>query len=230
MHQLLVFRDQKLLKHALTHRSYINENPHTQTHNERLEFLGDALLNFLSGEYLYSLYPEKEEDELTRMRSALVNELQLAEFARDVGIPEKMLLGKGAILEKGQENPNLLSSTFEALVGAYYLDSNSDVEAVRLVVQPLFNSVAEDIVAYSSNLDIKNTFQEWVQHNISPKPPQYVTLQISGLSHNPVFLSKVLVNGKQLGEGRGNSKKQAEKAAARNALSNKDALLKIHEM
>ncbi len=222
MHQLLRFRNQELLNHALTHRSYVNENPQTQKHNERLEFLGDALLNFLSGEYLYSLYPEKEEDELTRMRSALVDEVQLAKFAVDVGVPEKMLLGKGAILEKGQENPNLLSSTFEALIGAYYLDRNSDIEAIRLIVQPLFNSVVEEIVIYRSNLDVKNQFQEWVQHNLSPKPPKYVTLQISGLSHNPVFLSKVVVNGKQFGEGRGNNKKEAEKAAAKDALAKID--------
>ena len=219
MHQLLRFRKQELLNHALTHRSYVNENPHVHKHNERLEFLGDALLNFLSGEYLYSRYPEKEEDELTRMRSALVDEVQLAKFAVDVGVPEQMLLGKGAILEKGQENPNLLSSTFEALLGAYYIDYNYDIEAVRLIVQPLFNSVVEEIVLSRSNLDVKNQFQEWVHHNISPKPPKYVTLQVSGLSHKPVFLSKVLVNGKHFGEGRGNNKKEAEKSAAKNALA-----------
>jgi ribonuclease-3 len=190
-----------------------------QKHNERLEFLGDALLNFLSGEYLYSRYPEKEEDELTRMRSALVDEIQLAQFAIQVGVHEKMLLGKGAILEKGYENRNLLSSTFEALVGAYYLDNNSNIEALKAIIHPLFTSIAEDIVASRSNLDVKNKFQEWVQHHITHNPPKYVTLQVSGLSHNPVFLSKVLVNGKQFGEGRGKNKKEAEKAAAADALA-----------
>lgn len=219
MHQLLRFRNQELLRRALTHRSYVNESPQAKEHNERLEFLGDALLNFLSGEYVYSCYPEKEEDELTRMRSALVDEVQLAQFAIQVGVHEKMLLGKGAILEGGYQNPNLLSSTFEALLGAYYLDNNSQIEAVKAIIQPLFNSVSEDLVTSRSNLDIKNQFQEWVQHHISPTPPKYVTLQVGGLSHNPVFLAKVLVNGKKFGEGRGSNKKEAEKAAAKDALA-----------
>ncbi|MDJ0617751.1 MAG: ribonuclease III [Calothrix sp. MO_192.B10] len=217
MHQLLRFRNQELLRHALTHRSYANENPQAKEHNERLEFLGDALLNFLSGEYLYNCYPEKEEDELTRRRSALVDEVQLAQFAIEVGVHEKMLLGKGAILEGGYENPNLLSSTFEALIGAYYLDNNSDIAAVRAIIQPLFESVSEHITS-RSNLDIKNQFQEWAQRHISPTPPKYVTLQVGGVSHSPVFLAKVLVNGKLFGEGRGSNKKEAEKAAAKDAL------------
>ncbi|MDJ0797097.1 MAG: ribonuclease III [Calothrix sp. MO_167.B12] len=217
MHQLLRFRNQELLRRALTHRSYANENPQAKEHNERLEFLGDALLNFLSGEYLYNRYPEKEEDELTRRRSALVDEVQLAEFAIEVGVHEKMLLGKGAILEGGYENSNLLSSTFEALIGAYYLDNNSDIEAVRAIIKPLFESVSEHITSRSS-LDVKNQFQEWVQHHISSTPPKYVTVQVGGASHSPVFLAKVLVNGKQFGEGRGSNKKEAEKAAAKDAL------------
>jgi len=218
MHQLLRFRNQELLNRALTHRSYVNENSQANKHNERLEFLGDALLNFLSGEYLYSRYPDKEEDELTRRRSALVDEVQLAQFAIDVGVHEKMLLGKGAILEGGYQNPNLLSSTFEALIGAYYLDNNSDIEAIKLIIHPLFDSVSDNVVASRSNVDVKNQFQEWVQQHISSTPPKYVTLQVGGLSHSPVFLAKVLVNGKKFGEGRGNNKKEAEKAAARDAL------------
>ncbi|MCC5639602.1 ribonuclease III [Nostoc sp. CHAB 5844] len=219
MHKLLTFRNEKLLRRALTHRSYVHENPGEGEHNERLEFLGDAILNFLSGEYLYRRHPEKGEDELTRRRSALVDEKQLAKFAEEVGLDFRMRLGKGAILDGGFQNPNLLSSTFEAVVGAYYLDNNSDIEAVRAIVEPLFNSVPEQIVIVRSNVDLKNRFQEWVQRNVTINPPEYITKQVGGLSHAPIFTAKVFVNGKEYGEGKGRNKKDAEKAAAENALA-----------
>ncbi|MBD2194109.1 MULTISPECIES: ribonuclease III [Calothrix] len=219
MHQLLKFRDEKLLRCALTHRSYVHENPGVGEHNERLEFLGDALLNYLSADYLYRRHPEKGEDELTRRRSALVDEKQLAKFAIEVDLNTKMLLGKGAIRDGGYQNPNLLSSTFEAVLGAYYLDNNSNIEAVRAIIEPLFNSVPEQVVIIRSNVDSKNRFQEWVQRNVTPNPPVYETLQIGGLSHAPEFLAKVFVDGKEYGEGNGRNKREAEKAAAEDALA-----------
>ncbi len=219
MHKLLIFRNDNLLRRALTHRSYIHENPEAGEHNERLEFLGDALLNFLSGEYLYSRYPEKGEDELTRRRSALVDEKQLARFAVEVGLDLRMRLGKGAILDGGYNNPNLISSTFEAVVGAYYLDNNSDMEAVRAVVEPLFDSVPENVVEFRAIVDSKNRFQEWVQRNVTPTPPKYVTVQIGGSCNAPEFLAKVFVGEVVYGEGRGRNKKDAEKAAAEDALA-----------
>ena len=106
MHELLTFNNEKLLRQALTHRSYVNEHP-GEEHNERLEFLGDAILNFLSGEYLYELHPEKGEDELTRRRSALVDEKQLAKFAIEVGVDLRRRLAQGAILDAGSNYPNL---------------------------------------------------------------------------------------------------------------------------
>jgi ribonuclease III len=218
MHKLLTFRDEKLLYRALTHRSYVHENPQEGQHNERLEFLGDALLTFLSGEYLYRRYPEKGEDELTRRRSALVDEKQLAKFALEVGLNFKMRLGKGATLEGGYQNPNLLSSAFEAVIAAYYLDNNYNIEAVRAVVEPLFDSVPESIVEFRSNVDPKNRFQEWVQRNITHTPPKYVTVQAGGSPHAPEFIAKVFVGDIEYGEGRGRSKKDAEKAAAEDAL------------
>ncbi|MBD2487364.1 ribonuclease III [Aulosira sp. FACHB-615] len=219
MHKLLTFRNEKLLRRALTHRSYVHENPGEGEHNERLEFLGDAILNFLSGEYLYRHHPEKGEDELTRRRSALVDEKQLAKFSEEVGIDLRMRLGRGAILDGGFQNPNLQSSTFEAVIGAYYLDNNCDVEAVRAIVEPLFDSVPEQIVVVRSNVDSKNRFQEWVQRNITINPPEYITKQVGGLSHAPIFTAKVFVDGKEYGEGKGRNKKDAEKAAAENALA-----------
>ncbi|MDZ8052535.1 MAG: ribonuclease III [Aulosira sp. ZfuVER01] len=219
MHKLLSFRDEKLLRKALTHRSYVHENPGEGEQNERLEFLGDALLNFLSGEYLYNRHPEKGEDELTRRRSALVDEKQLAKFAIEVGLDFRMRLGKGAIRDGGYQNPNLLSSTFEAVLGAYYLDNNSNIEAVRAIVEPLFDSVPEQVVVSRSNVDSKNRFQEWVQRNITPTPPKYVTVQVGGSSHAPEFIAKVFVGEKEYGEGKGRNKKDAEKAAAEDALA-----------
>ncbi|MBD2354087.1 ribonuclease III [Tolypothrix sp. FACHB-123] len=219
INKLLLFRDEKLLRHALTHRSYVHENPGEGEHNERLEFLGDALLNYLSGEYLYRRHPDKGEDELTRRRSALVDEKQLAKFANEVGLDFRMRLGKGAIRDGGYQNPNLLSSTFEAVIAAYYLDNNSNIEAVRAIVEPLFDSVPEQVVVIRSNVDSKNRFQEWVQRNVTPNPPVYETVQIGGLSHAPEFLAKVCVEKKEYGEGKGRNKKEAEKAAAEDALA-----------
>ncbi|WP_375513840.1 ribonuclease III [uncultured Nostoc sp.] len=219
MHKLLIFHDEKLLRRALTHRSYVHENPEEGEHNERLEFLGDAMLNFLSGEYLYKCHSEMGEDELTRRRSALVDEKQLAKFAEEVGLDFRMRLGKGAIRDGGYQNPNLLSSTFEAVLGAYYLDNDSNIEAVRAIIKPLFDSVdPKHIVVSRSNVDSKNRFQEWVQHNVTPNPPKYFTEQIGGPSHAPEFIAKVLVNEKIYGEGKGRNKKDAEKAAAEDAL------------
>lgn len=223
MHELLTFNNEKLLRQALTHRSYVNEHPGEGEHNERLEFLGDAILNFLSGEYLYQLHPEKGEDELTRRRSALVDEKQLAKFAIEVGLDLRIRLGQGAILDGGYNNPNLLSSTFEAVIGAYYLDKNCNIALLRPIVEKLFASVPENIVVSRSNVDSKNRFQEWVQSSGNTTPPKYVTRQIGGQSHTPIFESDVfeVVNGKEIwrGKGQGRNKKDAEKAAAEDALA-----------
>lgn len=213
------FNDDSLLRNALTHRSYVHENPHEGEHNERLEFLGDALLTYLSGDYLYSRHPEMGEDELTRRRSALVDEKQLSRFAVEIGLDLRMRLGKGAIREGGYQNPNLLSSTFEAVVAAYYFDNNSDIEAVRSVIEPLFDSVPENIVVSRSNVDSKNQFQAWVQRNITQSPPKYITKQIGGVSHAPEFMAEVFVDNQKYGRGKGRNKKEAEKAAAENALA-----------
>ncbi|MEO3706908.1 ribonuclease III [Trichormus azollae] len=219
MHKLLTFNNEKLLCQALTHRSYVNENPGEGEHNERLEFLGDAILNFISGQYLYRRYPQKGEDELTRRRSALVEEKQLAKFAIEVGLDFRMRLGKGAIRDGGFQNPNLLSSTFEAVIGAYYLDNNCEVEAIRTIIEPLFDSVSEEIIEPRSNVDSKNRFQEWVQKEIGANPPKYVTEQIGGPSHAPEFIARVLVDAKEYGEAKGKNKKEAEKAAAEDAIA-----------
>ena len=159
MPELPRFRKDAHLHRACIHRSYLNEHPEELEHNERLEFLGDAVLGFLIGEYIYRRHPEMSEGKLTLLRSALVDEKQLAEFATALSIGDMMLLGKGANLGGGQQNPKLLSSTFEAIIGAYFLDSGT--EAVRAFVVTLFAPVAERIVASKSDVNFKSLFQEW---------------------------------------------------------------------
>ena len=217
------FNDDSLLRSALTHRSYVHEHPQEGEHNERLEFLGDALLTYLSGDYLYNRHPKVGEDELTRRRSALVDEKQLSRFAVEVGLDKKMRLGKGAIREGGYQNPNLLSSTFEAVVAAFYLDNNSDIEMVRSVIEPLFDSVPEEIVEFRSNLDPINQLQAWVQRHIPQNPPNlpdYIPTKTGGVPHAPEFLCEVFVDNKKYGEGTGKNIREAKRAAAIDALNN----------
>jgi ribonuclease III len=218
MHKLLIFNDEKLLHQALTHRSYINEHFGAESDNERLEFFGDAILSFISGEYLYQRHPEMGEGEMTQRRAVLVDEKQLAKFASEVGLDSKMRLGNGARLEGGYHNPNLLSSTFEAVVGASYLDAGCDVEAIRYSIYELFDSVPERAGVSNSTGDPKSEFQVFVQQNTTILP-KYVTDRIGGSDHSPEFGSKVYVGEKFCGEGKGRCKKDAEKQAAEAALA-----------
>ncbi|MFB2918130.1 MULTISPECIES: ribonuclease III [Aerosakkonema] len=218
------FQDASLLEHALTHRSYFYENPkQVRDDNERLEFLGDAVLGFLCSEFLYSRYPEMNESQLTRLRSELVDEKQLAKFAKVMDIGKWMRLGKGTIADGGRNNSLLLSNTFEAIIGAYFLDSG--IEEVREFVQELFISVAEDSVSYQSDVDptvlvdSKNLFQQWVFANIGQTPPKYLTIKEIGPPHAKEFMVEVRVADKKYGEGKGRSKKDAEKSAAEDALA-----------
>ena len=219
MHKLLLFSDEKLLRQALTHRSYAHEHPGETSDNERLEFFGDAILTFISGEYLYLLHPEMGEDEMTRRRAALVEEKQLAKFANEVGLDFRMRLGGGLIRDGGYHSANLLSSTFEAVVGAYYLDKGCDLEAIRPLIYELFDAVPQGIMATRSTVDPKNQFQAFVQANGAITPPKYITEKKGGSDHSPEFVSKVYVGDKFCGEGKGLSKKDAEKQAAKSALA-----------
>jgi ribonuclease-3 len=219
MHELLNFRDELLLRKALTHRSYVKENPGETEDNERLEFLGDAILTFLCAAYLYRRYPTMQEDEMTRRRSALVDETQLAQFAIEVGLRSRMRLGKGVIRDSGFQNPNLLSSTFEAVVGAYYLDHDSEINTLRPLIEELFANVPDDVVTSRSAIDAKNRLQEWAQTNPEPALPIYVTEKVGGTDHSPQFVATVLINNQPYGRGEGRSKKEAEKQAAESAIA-----------
>ncbi|MBD2462571.1 ribonuclease III [Oscillatoria sp. FACHB-1407] len=217
MSQLPSFRDRTLLQRALTHRSYANEHQSIGEHNERLEFLGDAILNFLSGEFLYRRYPTKPEGELTPLRSALVDERQLAQFARSLNLGSLMQLGKGAEQEGGRQNPNLLSSTFEAVVGAYFLDT-ADIQAVRAFVEPLFEEVVDTLIGAIAEVNFKSRFQEWALATFGENP-KYLIVSQSGPDHAREFVAEVWVKHQKFGEGKGRRKQDAEKRAAADALA-----------
>jgi ribonuclease-3 len=224
--KLLPFQDASLLNQALTHRSFLFENPEEASKdNELLEFLGDALLTFLSGEYLYRYYysdRKKKEGELTRLRSLLVEDKQLAKFAATLDVGKWMLLGRGEATNGGTTKESLLSNTFEAIIGAYFLDSG--IEAVRDFVEPQFTSVVEELISSQTEpdsnipVDPKNQLQQWAQKTFR-QTPVYSIINESGLDHAKEFTVIVYVNGTKYGEGKGRSKKDAEKSAAEDALS-----------
>jgi ribonuclease-3 len=215
MPKLPRFSNASLLRRALTHRSYFNEHPEEKEDNERLEFLGDALLGFLVGELLYRRYPKLSEGQLTSVRSALVQEKQLVKFATELGIGNELLLGKGTILDGGRQNPSLLSDAFEAIICAYYLDSG--IDKVREFLEPLFTPVADSIVFAQSALNSKSMFQEWALAKYG-EMPQYCMIKESGPDHAKVYTAQVRLKGKVYGTGMGRSKQAAEKSAAQNAL------------
>lgn len=211
----LPFQDYRLLSRALTHRSYLNENPEALEDNERLEFLGDAVLDFLVGAWLYNHFPEMAEGELTRMRSALVRTEQLAEFAREINLGAAMRLGRGEQDGGGRDRMALLCGTFEALIGAIYL--NAGIDAVSIFIEPYLRMAADQIVSTRRDRDPKSLFQEWIQAQ-GLGPPIYRILSTSGPEHEKSFEVAVIVNGESYGVGLGSSKQAAAKAAAHSAL------------
>ncbi|MDJ0536116.1 MAG: ribonuclease III [Xenococcaceae cyanobacterium MO_207.B15] len=217
--------DRQLFEQALTHRSYVNENSAVKEHNERLEFLGDAVLGFLVGEMLYKLYPYMSEAQLTRLRSKLVDEQQLSKLGKKLKLGELMRLGKGAEKDRGRENPSLLNDTFEAIIGAYFLDAG--IEAVRDYIQPLFKSLSEELVNTQPNnettnfVDAKNRFQHWALAN-HKENPVYTIIAESGPDHAKEFTAQVSVKGKIYGLGKGSRKQEAQKRAAEFALTQLD--------
>lgn len=209
------FRDPALLYRALTHRSYLNEHPEVPEDNERLEFLGDAVLDFVSGAFLYNRYPEMHEGQLTRLRSALVKEKPLAAFAEQLGIGPLLRLGKGEEETGGRQREAMLADTFEAIIGAYYLDSG--IEAVIRYIEPLFLSMKTEMIHTADHLDPKSAFQEWAQANKKISPRYYI-VNSSGPEHIKEFVVEVRLNDEVYGVGTGRSKRVATQAAALDAL------------
>ncbi len=212
----VTFSDYSLISRALTHRSYLNENPDKALEdNERLEFLGDAVLDFVVGGYLYHHYPEMHEGELTSLRAALVRARTLAEFARDWQLGEFLRLGYGEAENGGRERTPILCATFEAVIGAIYLDQGLPV--VQQLVETLIAPALVDIIEQSKHKDAKSEFQVWAQarFNITPS---YRVVASSGPDHAKLFTVQVLLNEDVWGEGEGRSKQKGAQAAAAVAL------------
>lgn len=211
----LHFDDPWLLRRALTHRSYINEHPEALEDNERLEFLGDAILDFLVGAWLYNHFPEMSEGQLTRLRAALVGNEQLASFAKQIHLGEYMLLGKGEEDGGGRLRPALLGCTFEAIIGALFLDQ--DLEAVQVFVEPILEEETRNILDGNGEQDVKSSLQEWSQSQ-GLGAPTYRTVAEHGPDHDKIFEVEVVIGGEVAGRGEGHSKQAAAKNAARAAL------------
>ncbi|XJZ28468.1 ribonuclease III [Bacillota bacterium Lsc_1132] len=211
----ITFADEKLLMQAFTHSSYVNEHrrkPYED--NERLEFLGDAVLELTVSQFLFKKYPMMSEGELTKLRAAIVCEPSLVSFAHELEFSQYILLGKGEELTGGRERPALLADVFEAFIGSLYLDKGIEkvIEFLEKVVFPKINAGA-----FSHVMDFKSQLQELVQRD-GIGSIEYRVLQEKGPAHNREFVSRVSLNGEELGIGTGKSKKEAEQHAAQQAL------------
>ena len=212
----ITFVDQTLLRQAFTHRSYLNEHRgEVVGHNERLEFLGDAVLELISTHFLYTRFPEKDEGELTAYRAALVNAVICAEVAIALGMNDYLLLSKGEAKDQGRARGVLLANAFEALIGAIYLDQGYEVTQA-FVERHLLQKI-DEIVKNRLWQDSKSTLQEKVQEH-DGVTPLYSVLKETGPDHDKHFLVGVFARDTKLAEGDGKSKQEAEQAAARAAL------------
>ncbi len=211
----ITLENEKLLKQAFTHSSYVNEHRRKPFEdNERLEFLGDAVLELTVSQFLYKKYPTMTEGELTKLRAAIVCEPSLVAFANELDFGKLVLLGKGEEMTGGRARPALLADVFEAFIGALYLDQGIEtvIKFLEKVVFPKINAGA-----FSHVMDYKSQLQELIQRD-GTGAIEYRVLQEIGPAHNKEFVSKVSLNGKELGVGTGKSKKEAEQHAAQMAL------------
>ncbi|MBA2870774.1 ribonuclease-3 [Anoxybacillus calidus] len=211
----IFFTNEKLLIQAFTHSSYVNEHrkrPHED--NERLEFLGDAVLELTISQYLFKKFPNMSEGELTKLRASIVCEPSLVKFANALSFGELVLLGRGEELTGGRERPALLADVFEAFIGALYLDQGMEA-VVQFLEKTIFPKINEG--AFSHVMDYKSQLQELVQRD-GIGVIEYKILQEKGPAHNKEFVSRVSLNGEELGIGVGRSKKEAEQQAAQMAL------------
>lgn len=210
------FTDTNLLKTAITHRSYLNEHREADwDHNERLEFLGDAVLELVVTDYLFKKYPDKPEGELTAIRAALVNTVSLSNASAELNINQFLLMSKGEAKDTGRARQYILANTFEAFVGAMYLDQGYDT-AADFIARNLFKHT-DRIVEKRLWQDPKSRFQEAAQESVSVTP-SYETLSQDGPDHDRMFTVGVFLRSEKVAEGQGRSKQEAEQAAAEKAL------------
>lgn len=210
-----IFNNKDLLETALTHKSCLNENPKLKESNERLEFLGDAVLEFIITEALYKSFPDKQEGYLTSLRANLVNTQNLAEVAKKLNIGGLIHLSKGEEDGGGRENPSLLADTVEAIIGALYLDQGP-AKVEEFIKENLVVEIPDKVLKPLK--DSKSRFQEYIQAKGLPAP-KYKVLKETGPDHDRDFVVQVQVQDHIMGEGSGKSKGRAEQEAAREALS-----------
>ncbi len=210
------FKNKNLLKEALTHRSYLNENPGWGQHNERLEFLGDSVLELITSDFLYKKYPGQNEGDLTVLRAALINYQMLARVAREIDLENYILLSKGEAKDTGKGREAILADAFEALLAAIYLDRGYEIAEEFL--QKFLLPHLEEIEKNQLYKDPKSLLQELIQEQ-SRATPTYQVLEESGPDHQKIFRVGVYANEKLIAEGKGLSKQEAETNAASQALS-----------
>ncbi len=213
------FTDADLLRQAFTHRSYLNEHrDEVQGHNERLEFLGDAVLELISTHFLFEKFPEQDEGELTAYRAALVNAVTCAQIASELHMNDYLLLSRGEAKDQGRARQMLLANAFEALVGALYLDQGYDV-ARAFIEKHLFPKI-DEIVKKKLWRDAKSAFQEKAQ-DAEGVTPHYSVIRETGPDHDKQFIVGVYIKEALIAQGIGKSKQEAEQEAARTALEAK---------
>ncbi len=210
-----VFTDKNLLREALTHRSFLNEDPNTRQSNERLEFLGDSVLSLLCSTELFKKFPDFPEGKLTNLRSAIVRTQTLGKVAKQLNFGQFLLMSRGEEQGGGRENLSLLADTFEAILGAIYLDSGL-VSAKVFLDKHLFSQI-ESLKNDQSIYDYKSRLQELAQ-NREKLPPVYKVIRETGPDHAKTFTVTVFAGKDELGRGVGKSKQEAEQEAARIAL------------
>lgn len=208
-----VFENKSILKQALTHSSYANENRNSGPFNERLEFLGDAVLSLISADFLYRRFPSMPEGDLTKLRSGLVCTASLSEYARQISLGDFLLLGKGEDANGGRERNSNLENAFEAVIAAVYLDGGIEC-ARKFVLRFLDVSVETRHINFK---DYKTKLQEIVQES-HEETLNYVVTNVSGPDHDKRYEIEVHLNSNVIGKGTGRSKKQAEQEAAKQAL------------
>jgi ribonuclease-3 len=215
----LKFKNEGLLTQAFVHRSYINENKGSGlSHNERLEFLGDAVLELVITDFLFKKYKDKPEGELTAYRSALVNADTCAEIAKEIGMEEHLLLSKGESKDTGRARQYILANALEALIGAIFLDLGQ--EKAKEFIEKHFTHLIDSIISKKSFIDAKSLFQEKAQE-YEGITPSYKTVKESGLDHKKKFTIGVYIGKELVATGDGDSKQDAEQMAAKLALSKK---------
>ncbi len=212
------FTDASLLRMAVTHRSYLNENKGAGIeHNERLEFLGDAVLELVVTSYLFRKYPQKAEGELTAFRAALVNTVSLTKVAEHIGLNDFIMLSRGEAKDTGRARSIILANAVEAVIGAIYIDQGYNA-AANFISESLLNTLdIEEIIKNKSWIDAKSRFQEKAQEKAG-KTPSYKTLKEVGPDHDKEFTLGVFLGDVQIATGSGPSKQEAEQKAAEKAL------------